>query len=81
MFIDFRKRGREEREILMSERNIDQPLPVYTPTGDLTYSLRMCPDQELNLQPFGVWDDYRTESPGQGTAMIMIKPLYLNIDF
>ena len=30
------------------------------PTGDQTHNLGMCPDTELNLQPFGPWDDAPT---------------------
>ena len=45
--IDFER----ERE---RERNIDWLSPIYAPTRDLTYNPSMCPDQESNLQPFGV---------------------------
>ena len=31
--------------------------PVFAPTRDRTHNLHMCPDQELNLQPFVVQDD------------------------
>ena len=58
---------REKREIERKrKRNIYQLLPICALTGDRTYNLGMCPDQELNLQPFGVQDDTPqwTESPG-----------------
>ena len=42
------------------ERNINQLPPYCAPTRDQTYSLGMCPDWNLNLQPFGVWDDAPT---------------------
>ena len=29
-------------------------------TGDQTYMLGMCPDQGLNLQPFGAWENSPT---------------------
>ena len=61
MFIDFiffREKGSvgvgEERETLI------QLPPICTPTGDQTHNLGMCPDQELKLQPFGVWDNAPT---------------------
>ena len=41
----------------MWERNIDW-LPVACAlAGDQTYNPGMCPDQELNLQSFILWDD------------------------
>ena len=55
-----REEGREnvrERTERQKERNIYQLPPVRIPTGDRTLNLGMCPDRELNLQPFGVWDD------------------------
>ena len=55
MFIDFR-----ERETSMWERNINWLPPVYTLTRDRTHNLGVCPDQELNPQPFGVWEDAPT---------------------
>ena len=49
------------------EKNIDRLPPVCTPTGDGTHNLGMCPDPELNPQPFGVWMTLQpTEPPGQG---------------
>ena len=30
------------------------------PNQDSTHNLGVCPDWELNLQPFGVWDDVPT---------------------
>ena len=36
---------------------MDQLLPVCALTGNQTRYLDVCPDWELNLQPFGVWDD------------------------
>ena len=44
----------EERE---RERNVDLLPPVHDQTGDRTDNLGMCPDWELNPQPFGVQDD------------------------
>ena len=35
-----------------------------------TCSLGMCPDQELNLQPFGVWGDPATV-PGQSSSRLL----------
>ena len=41
----------------MWERNVNQVPPICTLTGDGTHNLGMCPDWELNPQPFGVQDD------------------------
>ena len=61
MCINFRERGRErEGEKRWCERNISQLPPVHTLTGDQTYSLGMCFDQESNLQPFGEQDNAPT---------------------
>ena len=59
MFIDFRESGRER------ERNIDWLPPVHALTRDWTQNLGMCPDWELNLQPFGVWDEALTNRATQ----------------
>lgn len=51
MLINFRERGRKgerETEIPMWERNIM--------TQDQTQNLGMCPNKELNLQPFDTQD-------------------------
>ena len=74
MFTDFREREREkEREIETErQRNIDvteqyqSVASCMPPTGDRTCNLGMCPDQGLNPQPFGAWDNIPTETPGQG---------------
>ena len=42
------------------ERNINWLPPICALTGDWTCNLDMCPDRELNPQPFGVWDDAPT---------------------
>ena len=64
MHIDFREKGsgeREERERERErERNIDLLPLIHTLTGDLTHNLSMCPDVELNSQPFALWDDTPT---------------------
>ena len=51
MFIDFRKRERE---------NINQLPPICTPTGDRNGNLFKCPDQGSNPQPFSTWDNAPT---------------------
>lgn len=44
------------------------PLP---PTGDQTHNLRMCPDQKMKGQPFGVQDDTQPIShTGQGLGYL-----------
>ena len=63
MCIGFRERGRSgvggERNINVREkqRNIDQLPPIHSLTRDQTHNLGLCPDWELNLQPFGVWNN------------------------
>ena len=55
MFTDFKERGRGgERE---RKRNTDRLPAICTPIRDGTGNLGMCPDWELNPQPFGEWDD------------------------
>ena len=71
MLINFRKRGRgREREGNINVRNINQLPPVRALTGDQTHNFGMCPDQELNSQPFGVRDNTPTEPPSQGIKII-----------
>ena len=50
------------------ERSIDWLPPISTSNGDQTYNLSMCPDWELNLQPFGVRDNTPTKPAGQGST-------------
>ena len=52
MFIDLRERERE--------RNIDLLPPICALTRDQTNNLGMFLDQELNLQPFGLWSNAPT---------------------
>ena len=53
------------------------------PAGDQIHNLGMCPDWELNLQPFGVWDDVPTNwatRPGHNTILLTLlyrRPLEL----
>ena len=65
IFIDFfffrqwkvggRKRERKgQTETLMCKTNTNQLPPICTPARGQTLNLGMCPDQELNPQPFGV---------------------------
>ena len=42
--------GEKEKE---KDRNINVWLPLAPPTGDLACNPGMCPDWELNFQPFG----------------------------
>ena len=51
-FIAFRER-KEGRETLMRKRSTDWFLPTSTWTGDWTHNPGMCPNWELNPQPFG----------------------------
>ena len=57
-----------ERETWMWERNINRLPAISGPTRDGTQNLGVCPDQESNLQPFGIWDTAPTNwaaRPGQ----------------
>ena len=64
MFIEVRESGRERER--QRQRNTDvreehQWLsPIHAPTRDRIHKLGMCPEQESNSQPFGVWDDAPT---------------------
>ena len=64
---------REERvgeEGGISVRNIDQLLPSSALTRDQTHNLGFCPEQESNLQTFGVWDGTvlpPSDPPSQGS--------------
>ena len=53
--IDLRDR---EREKLWCEREtLTWLTPILAPTRNQTHNLGICSDRELNLQPFGVWDN------------------------
>ena len=71
MFIDFReKKGERHTETSMWERNIDWLPPIHVPTGDWTgdqkCNLGICPEQESNPKPFGIWDNLQiTELPAR----------------
>ena len=88
MFLLISERGKEkERETLMWERNIDQLPPMRALTGDQTCNLGMCPDWELNLQPFGVWDNNPTNWAnllGQANCLLKewsVSIVIRNIDY
>ena len=52
---------RGERKEQERERYTGQLPALCAVTGDQTENLGMCPDWELNPQPFGVWDDAPTK--------------------
>ena len=55
------------------DRNIDHL------TAAQMHNLDMCPDQELNLQPFGAWDDApsnQATQPGQKIFLIFHADSY-----
>ena len=65
MLTDFGERGgrereKKERERNINVRNISQVPPQCILTRDQTWSLGMCPDRELNPQPFDVKDNAPT---------------------
>ena len=84
MFIDFRDEGGErdrqtEKETSVWEINIDWLSPVFSLTGYWTYNLRMCPDLELNLQPFGVENSAPTNWATQPGLAFSFKAEYLHV--
>ena len=58
IFIDFRSGGRGAEYI--NVRNVDWLPPIQTLTRDEIHNLDMCPNQGLNPQSFGAWDDVPT---------------------
>ena len=57
--------GEREREITVYERNFSWLPPICAPPWDQACSLGMCPDWELNLQPFGILDNIPTNQATQ----------------
>ena len=62
-----RGKGREEER----ERNISVWLPLTPPTGDLANNPGMCPDWELNQQPFGSQASTQSTEPHQPEPAIV----------
>ena len=67
LLIEREERREKERETSMRETSIGCLL-VWAWTRDWTYNLGMCPDQESNLRPFGLWDDTPTNWATQARA-------------
>ena len=91
MLLNFRERGREgetEGETHRCERETSVGLPfMHTPTRDQTRNLGMCPDWELNPQPFGVWGNaHQLSHTGQGFSsnicwvLLCVKPVLYTED-
>ena len=62
-----RGEGREKergRNIDMQEKH-QSAASCTPPTGDLAYDPGICPDRELNQQPFSLWDDTQPTEPHQ----------------
>ena len=57
VYIDFREKGKKEREGNVDVRNSDCLSPVHSPIGGQIHNLGMCPDQRSNPQHFGIQDD------------------------
>ena len=71
--IDFRKRKgdrKRDRETSMWEININRLPLTLSPTRDGTCNLGMCPDQESNPKPFGIWDNAPTNWTTQPGPMV-----------
>lgn len=60
-----REKGTRKKKI-----NINGLPPIRTLTGNQTYNLGMCPDQELNTQPLGVQDDVPTNQATQPELLL-----------
>ena len=62
MLILEREEGRQKEKERERDRqtDIDQLPPVCAPMGGQTHNLGMCPEWELNPQPFRVWDNIPT---------------------
>ena len=52
-----RRREREREKNIDVRENIDWLPLERAQTGDQTHHLGMCPDQESNTRPFGLWDE------------------------
>ena len=78
LLISERRKGRErERNIDVRERH-RMVASSTCPTGDKTHILGMCPNQELNLQPFGLWDNVQpTEPHWPGPHPLFLKRCYV----
>ena len=64
MLIDFREKGiREGKREGEKHQCEEHPLvaPCMHPDEGLNLNLGLCPDQELNLWPFGLWNDAPTK--------------------
>ena len=81
MLVDFSEREREgerEREISMWERNIDWLPLVQALNRNQTQNQDMCPDQESNLQHFGLWDDTHPTEPHRLGLLFLFKNNLIN---
>ena len=77
MFINFTETGRERER---KRKNISWLPPIYALMGDRTCNPGMCPDQELNTQPFGVWDDAPTNQalPARAVPSLLVSEKYIS---
>ena len=64
---DFKERG---RETLIWEKNVHSYPLMRAPTWDWTCNPGVCPDQELNPQPFGLWNDAQTNLSHNAQGML-----------
>ena len=55
-----KEEGRGSEREKQNVSNINCLPPVHSPTGDRTSNLGKCPNQGLNPQPSGVWNDTPT---------------------
>ena len=72
----FRKRGREgEREGEKHQCVVASHMPH---TGDLAHNPGMCPDWELNQQPFALWADAQSTEPHKPGQFSSFDPVTLS---
>ena len=64
LFVEIERERKGEREKYQCETSTGSlPYVPRAPSRDQTHNLGMCPDQELNLWPFGIWDDASATEP------------------
>ena len=74
----FRERGRERER--QGEKHHWLVASYTPPTGGLACKPVMCPDLELNQQPFSLWDNAQPTEPHQPRLILLFKSALLRYD-